>query len=300
VSDPITNPRATGLYWTSHPRIPLAIRRRLARWLVPRDGQRFCIEIAGRPYEGALDNYIEWVVFVTRAHFEYTYLNLIRRLVSGGTALDIGANVGNHTHALAAGFDEVLAFEPFPLAADRLAQKAAHLPNVTVHRVGLSDHADTLNFAPPTSANWGQGCIAAEGSLQVPVQVADEFLPGRHRTPINFIKIDVEGHELHVLRGLRQTLGRDRPVVFFEVPKSPGTPPGVPSLQRLFPPDYEFVGLRSQSTFPVQVTVARVMPLPTGKVRLPRRTTCVMAYGREREYVCRGGSLEKTRIKPVA
>ena len=91
-------------------KIPLSLRRWVAAQCVPMDGRNFSIVLDGGEYRGVLDNYIEWIIFVTRAYFEYTYLNLLRSIVSGGAALDVGANVGNHSHAFSAFFDEVHAF----------------------------------------------------------------------------------------------------------------------------------------------------------------------------------------------
>ena len=64
-----------------------------------------------------------------------TYLNLLKRLTKGGAALDVGANVGNHSHAFAQHFDEVHAFEPFELVAQRLEIKVRPFNNVNIHRL---------------------------------------------------------------------------------------------------------------------------------------------------------------------
>lgn len=281
---------------TTNRRLPLNLRRTLGRWFVPRDGRPFRVELDGRPFEGALDNYIEWVVFVTRAHFEYTYLALVRRLVSGGLALDVGANVGNHTHAFAAHFDCVLAFEPYPPVAARLERRAAALPNVSTYRLALGERAETLRFAPPTTDNWGRGRIASDGTLEVPVVVGDAWLAceGAGRAPVNFLKVDVEGHELPVLRGLRETLLRDRPVAMFEVPRAlRAEADGLQTVRALFPADYELAALCGQSTFPVQVEVARVRRIDSAAARLPRGASYLLAYGPERGVALRGRELRR-------
>ncbi len=290
---PTTNGFALKL--TAHPRIPLSLRRKLARLCFKLDGREFTVEIHGRPFSGTLDNYIEWVVFTTRDYFEYTYLNLVRSLVSGGTALDVGANIGNHTHAFAGFFDEVLSFEPFDRVAVRLEQKAALLPNVSVFRVALSDRDDTLRFARPDTANWGKGKISAEGDIEVPVVVGDAFIVGKHTRPVNFIKVDVEGHEMAVLRGLRETIARDRPVVMFEVPKAlrQGHDGGLTSAYSLFPADYHFVAFRGQSTFPLQRDTAGVVPVDKSRSRLQHKITYLLGYGPERGFRLEGGSLRR-------
>jgi len=235
------------------------------------------------------------VVYCTRNYFEYTYLNLVRGLVGGGTALDVGANIGNHTHAFAGFFDQVLSFEPFDRVAVRLERKAALLPNVAVYRVALSDRNDTLRFARPDTANWGKGKITEQGDIEVPVVVGDAFIAGKHERPINFIKVDVEGHEMPVLRGLRGTIARDRPVVMFEVPKALrlGQDGGLTSAYALFPDDYRFVAFGGQSTFPLQRDVARVEPLDKSRARVQHKITYLLAYGPERGFQLAGGTLRR-------
>jgi FkbM family methyltransferase len=276
------------LYIASRPRIPLSLRRHFASACIPLDGRPFQIQIDGRPFAGSLDNYIEWVVYVTRRHFEYTYLNLLRQLMAGGgVAMDVGANVGNHTHAFSPMFKHVHSFEPFERVADRLQDKANLLPNVTVHRVALSDRTDTLRFEQPKTANWGKGRITQDGDIQVPVFIGDDYIKAHIAQSIDFIKIDVEGHELPVLRGLRGTIQRDRPVIMFEVPKALKKVDGGdwPETMNLFPQDYSFVCFSGQSTFPIQTDVAHVQTIDRATRQLPRRATYILAYGPERGFM---------------
>jgi len=267
----------------------------LARLCFRLDGREFTIEIDDRPFSGALDNYIEWVVFTTRQYYEYTYLNLVRSLVGGGSALDIGANIGNHTHAFAGFFDEVLSFEPFDQVAVRLERKAALLPNVSVFRVALSDRNDTLQFTRPVTANWGTGKISERGDIDVPVVIGDTFIAGKHTRPVNFIKVDVEGHEMPVLRGLKKTIMCDRPVVMFEVSNAlrRGDDGGLIGAYALFPNDYLFVALGGQTTFPLQRDVARVVRIDTDKPRLNHKITYMLAYGPERGFLIERGLMRR-------
>src|SRR5690606_10161829 len=136
--------------------------------------------------------------------------------------LDIGANVGNHASAFATMFDEVLAFEPFPPVYDRLSRKTADLEAVHVFNLGLGAEEGDLRFAPPADRNLGTGRVTSGGPLTIPVMRGDRFLEGRDTAPIRLVKIDVEGHEAEVLRGLEGTLAHHRPVVLFEAPRAFG------------------------------------------------------------------------------
>ena len=133
-------------------------------------------------------------------------------------SLDIGANLGLFTYFLARYSKHVHAFEPNPLAFDIL--KCVADSNVTLYRRAVTDRATEVEFfVPRNRKGWSNN----GGSLDQP----SEGQYGMVRTPgcriddlglstIGFIKIDVEGHELNVLRGAVETLRRDRPTLFVE------------------------------------------------------------------------------------
>ncbi len=274
---------------TSNDYIPLTIRRKIAKLCIPLDGREFELELSGQPFCGTLDNYIEWIVYSTRSYFEYTYINLLRSIVNGGVALDIGANVGNHSHAFSAFFDHVHSFEPFDLVADRLEAKASRLPNVTVHRLALGESAEVLKFATPTTHNLGTGKIDTDGDIEVIVKRGDDFVPDTIAEAINFIKIDVEGHELQVLAGLVHTIEKHRPLVIFEAPaylrKEKGR--SLSEAFDFFPKDYQFVALRGQSTFPIQSSLPKVHTIDRMHPKIRGKVSYFIAYGPEREFVDR-------------
>ena len=137
-------------------------------------------------------------------------------------AVDIGANVGTVAFFLSRYSKTTHAFEINPAAARRLKQ--ARLPNTIVHEVGLSDTARLARLRVPV-ANFGpiigSGTIevandlegGAVSELDVAVAALDDFqLQG-----VGIIKIDVEGHELPVLKGSFKTLENDRPSLIVEI-----------------------------------------------------------------------------------
>lgn len=141
-------------------------------------------------------------------------------LAAGGIALDIGANVGNHALFFGEHFDEVYAFEPNPRTHALLALNATLRSNVRCFETALSDRDGKATLTVPTG-NLGLATLdAAARGLQgsevaVRLQRLDALpeLAGRR---VALIKLDVEGHEAAVLRGARDLLARDRPVVVFE------------------------------------------------------------------------------------
>jgi FkbM family methyltransferase len=153
---------------------------------------------------------------------------LIPRLVPDHrqtVALDVGANIGNHAVAFAPYFESVYAFEPNPIALHLLEANILlnGLRNVEVFPVGLSDQDAVLDYEA-VDGNLGAGHFvsrepsAAAEALLPEVKVGDRLLKTHSgdRPRIGLVKVDVEGMEPAVLRGLQDTLRRDRPVVLFE------------------------------------------------------------------------------------
>jgi FkbM family methyltransferase len=167
-----------------------------------------------------------------RAYARDPALKLVDRVVRPGqTVIDIGADLGLYSLRLAelvGPSGRVHAFEPNPARHPVLAKLAEAQPNVEVHPVGLSDNVGREELYVPVRE--GQ-VIAACGRLSPPPAAADgvswERIPVTVTTfdrelqgeasDIGFVKCDVEGHELAVLRGAEQTLGQGMPTLLVEI-----------------------------------------------------------------------------------
>jgi len=242
--------------------IPLSLRRKIATPFIKRNDVEFSINIDGQEYHGCRDNYIEWVVFVTGQFFEFSYINLIKSLGLQGNALDIGANVGNHTLAYSAIFENVTSIEPYPPVYQRLQKKTAMLSNVKAFNVAFGNQTGKVRFAPPHNSNLGTGKVNANGDMEVQIVKGDEFLNERLE-PLSFIKIDVEGHESEVLTGLQNIIHKDHPTVLFEAPTvvHSDSSQAITNILALFPSEYRFYGLKGQTSFPIQRQLAKIHPL---------------------------------------
>lgn len=176
--------------------------------------------------------FIEWRIFFFGA-YEPEVRQLLRSLCPpGGVAIDVGANVGCHTLAMAAaagGRGRVLAFEPSPQSFRRLAANVAlnGMRQVTAMNVALGERPGNLELAspPPAHAQHGMATFHAANLadatpeiVRVPVEVRtlDGVVAEHAPERVDVIKIDVEGHEMQVLHGASHTLGRYRPAVVFE------------------------------------------------------------------------------------
>lgn len=170
-------------------------------------------------------------------------VNVFRRFVEAGdVALDIGANIGTHTLALARltgaqGF--VQAFEPQRLVFQTLCANMALNSLTNVHCVNavVGEQAGTLRMTdadPRQSNNFGGAQVAAlAGAPQGPPVtriVLDDFLDVDR---LKLIKIDVEGMESEVLRGARRTLARFKPLLYVENAFADKSPELVALLQEL-------------------------------------------------------------------
>lgn len=142
-------------------------------------------------------------------------------------AVDIGANVGFYTKRLAelvgAG-GRVLAFEPIPETFVLLANnlESCGFSNVTLFNAAVSETTSLAGMSIPKYSDTGQRNYyqahlsnAGESELQILTVSLDAMqIP----QPVRLIKIDAEGHEFLVLKGMRQTLLRDRPILIVETP----------------------------------------------------------------------------------
>lgn len=134
---------------------------------------------------------------------------VLARVKRHGLALDVGAHIGTWTVPLAARFEQVIAFEP--VAANRacLEDNVAGLSNVTVLPVAIGSHNGTGTMALPGD-NSGTYCLLHGTEVLVATLDVVVF------SPVDFIKIDVEGVEGAVLLGGEKILRDFHPAVFFE------------------------------------------------------------------------------------
>jgi len=134
--------------------------------------------------------------------------------------LDIGANVGNHTvyfeKILKA--SRVVAIEPVPRSIKVLMLNASlnDLTCVDVSRLGVA-LGDVHGYGAATIAdplNLGGAVIVPDETGSIEINRGDALLEGE---TFDFIKIDVESHEVEVLRGLEGLIRAANPTVFIEV-----------------------------------------------------------------------------------
>lgn len=140
-----------------------------------------------------------------------------------GTMLDVGANVGFYSLAASLFFSRVEAFEPCAATYERLQRNIclSSKPHVRAHRMALGSRiglAEMMAFdsSPGRNHILPSGAVADGHTEIVPIATLDSAVSNLRLADVDFIKIDVEGHERDVLAGGRLTLEQWHPDVFVE------------------------------------------------------------------------------------
>lgn len=170
--------------------------------------------LAGSPYESSPREVAEQ--------------NLMRQIVrKGDFVFDIGANIGLHTvllSKLVGPTGKILAFEPNMRLISNLKKTVAYGGNVELFDFALSDeNGEAVLYVPEEHSlgslvDWTRGRIPGSANeMSCKLKRLDDFMIERDLPLPDFIKCDVEGAELKVFQGARETLNReDAPMILFE------------------------------------------------------------------------------------
>jgi FkbM family methyltransferase len=135
--------------------------------------------------------------------------------LSKNNALDIGANIGNHSVQFSNYFNTVYSFEPNKIIYEALEINIRKHPNIHPHNVGLSDENKNSYLSIPNH-NFGGATVTSEKGedvVEIHLKVLDDFFDDE----FSLVKIDIEGHEPQALRGMRKLIEKNKPVICFEL-----------------------------------------------------------------------------------
>jgi FkbM family methyltransferase len=161
--------------------------------------------------------------------FEAQYEKCIEAiLVNANVILDVGANIGQYALYFASKGKKVYAFEPMPSMIEKLTRHISlnHLENqITLIPKALTSENGTLKFSLPKSENSGTASLVLGRSqntdeiIEVEGVTLDTLIgSGMVTTPVDLIKIDIEGAELYALRGMQGLLSKEhKPVLILEM-----------------------------------------------------------------------------------
>lgn len=153
-------------------------------------------------------------------------LKMIRRfLKKDSIILDIGTNIGWYVLNLAKNVPQgkIIAFEPMPQTFEYLKQnvKLNNIKNVKLYNFGLGDKTGgrVFYYYPTEAGSTSLKDLHDEIKkirIKCPVKRLDDFID-RLTSKIHFIKCDVEGAELSVIKGGLKTIQKHQPVLFLEM-----------------------------------------------------------------------------------
>lgn len=160
--------------------------------------------------------------------------------IGSGLIVDVGANRGQSIAAFnrMARSARIVAFEPEPISATRLAARYGADPSVTIHTCALGAHRGTMTFFIPSYGWWN-----CDGMAATDRQTATEWLtdPGRmyrfdatkltvaehdvecrmlnsYGLSPHLIKLHAQGAELQILKGSLQTIQQHSPALMCAFP----------------------------------------------------------------------------------
>jgi FkbM family methyltransferase len=138
-----------------------------------------------------------------------------------GAVLDIGANIGNHSVFFSRYFNKVFCYEPHPLTFRILELNSLKYPNITCFNYGVSDKIGEASIyvsgdfygSARLDSMGNESYLKEEEKIKLITIDNQELL---NLEKIGLIKIDVEGHEINVLKGAKNLIKREKPVIIFE------------------------------------------------------------------------------------
>jgi FkbM family methyltransferase len=173
-----------------------------------------------------------WKSLILQSHAEWR-APLSRVLPKGGVAIDVGAHGGQFTRLLSSMVGPtgtVVAVEPSGYARSILAPALflRGVRNAIVVACALGDRCGVQVLRTPLkrlgAMGWGLANLSAADQQQratisepVPVLTLDDLVGAMALARIDFIKVDIEGHEAAFVAGSRATLARHRPALLLEM-----------------------------------------------------------------------------------
>ena len=163
-------------------------------------------------------------------------INLVKKFIKSGTdSIDVGVYRGVYSYEMSKYSEKVHSFEPNPIIFKYINKNLKKfIKNIHLYNFALSNQNKTINLKIPirnSNSNkeifeeyyeMGKATIHNENNVEnyenfeIQTKKIDEL---SFDNKISFIKIDVEGHELEVIEGAKNTIKRDKPVLLVEIEK---------------------------------------------------------------------------------
>tara|TARA_Y100000591_G_C21678322_1_gene616696 strand:- start:118 stop:867 length:750 start_codon:yes stop_codon:yes gene_type:complete len=195
-------------------------------------------------------------------------LNIIDRFSDKSkNALDIGVYRGVYSLKLSQNFKQIHAFEPNPLLFPYLNDNLKKIiKNINLYNLALSDKSGETELKLPVRSRsifkdnieelyqLGAASIHPENEFEnfEKVQVKVEKLDNILIEDIGFIKIDVEGHELEVIEGAKETIIKNKPVLLIEIEKRHSKKPVEETIGKINNLEYDCFFVKDKKLIPIE------------------------------------------------
>jgi len=165
--------------------------------------------------------YIGCSIF-NRGVYEPDTSRIIDKFIEPGmTAIDVGASNGVHTLRMAkrvGSTGEVYAFEPSEMRFKYLEHNIKLNPykNIKTEMKGVSNKHQYTQFKDLGWVRMDNKNIVTQGPA-VEVVTLNDYVKKNMIQKVDFIKIDTDGWEYHIIDGMRDILKRDKPIIIMEM-----------------------------------------------------------------------------------
>ena len=163
-------------------------------------------------------------------------INLVKKFIKPGSdSIDVGVYRGVYSYEMSKYSEKVHSFEPNPIIFKYINKNLKKfIKNIHLYNFALSNQNKTINLKIPirnSNSNkeifeeyyeMGRATIHNENNFEnyenfeIQTKTIDEL---SFDNKISFIKIDVEGHELEVIEGAKNTIKKDKPILLVEIEK---------------------------------------------------------------------------------
>jgi len=171
-----------------------------------------------------LNDMVDWFNYFGFKELERD--NLFKALKPGDVVIDVGANMGEFSlkvSQLVGERGKVISFEPDPVNFQRLQTNFSLNPElaarIEVHNVGLGEFPGTVNLSVVNESNRGMNRVVKDALNfnSITINTLDNIVLSGQLTKLDWIKIDVEGFEMNVLKGAEQAILQFKPSLFIEL-----------------------------------------------------------------------------------
>jgi len=211
-------------------------RERFSHWLKPKGQPKYLnkgitwLNNEDIAIHTTADNFIEWAILSTGTYEDDIGKLITISLNEGDVALDIGANIGLQSLRMSRGVGasgKIYAFEPIEYLQAKFKRNITlnKTTNVVLMPFALADNESVADFNIDRNT-WNQGTFSLNNkgsgneTQKVIIKVADNIDEIKLLDKLALIKIDVEGFEYQVLKGLVTVLEKHKPRIIFEYDKN--------------------------------------------------------------------------------